>query len=116
MNKLEFSDFEFVYDFERTSISLIKEKLVEYLRKKGILSQKEKIEKISINIFEETGYEEEPGYYDEGFLATEYVPFQYNIYKITLRTNTKRTIKIEIDGANYDIVFLEVKENKQKVK
>ena len=113
MSGLEFSDFEFVYDFERTPVFIMKEKIEEYLKEKGVLLKDEKIAKITIKINEETGYEQEPAYYDEGYLVSEYVPFTYYVYTIRLETR-KKTIKMEIDDGNYDVTILEVKENKQR--
>jgi len=117
MTKWE-TDFEFIYDFQRTPINNIKEILEEYLRQKGVLSEKEEIKKIWISEKTELRYEEEFAGYDgdcPGSICSEYKPYDANIYMIKIKT-TRKTIMMTIDDGDYRIEILSVKENKKKQK
>jgi len=111
------TDFEFIYDFERTQIGNIEDILEEYLRQKGVIDEKEEIKKIWITKVTETRYEEEFAGYDAdcpGSICSEYKPYPANIYTIRIRTESK-TIEMQIDSGDYT-VELSVKENKQRQK
>ena len=116
MSKWE-TDFEFIYDFKRTSINNIEEILEEYLRQKGIIGEKEEIKKIWVTKVNEIRYEEEFAGYDgdcPGGICSEYKPYPASIYTIKLKTKDKM-IEMKIDDGDYT-VELSVKENKQKQK
>jgi len=114
MSKWE-TNFEFVYNFKETPISRIDEKLAEYLRQKGIIGEKEEIEKIWISTKTELRYEKDVGgfAYECGGICVEYKPYTATIYTIRIRTQSKE-IKMLIDDGDYYVEISSVKEIKKK--